>query len=64
MANLAYYTVKLLRKDGLDVELLMQKNPPKGSNPLRFHKFNQKVSFVSFQIKQYKSLSSISINQS
>jgi len=36
MANLAYYTVKLLRKDGLDVELLMQKNPPKGSNPLRF----------------------------
>ncbi len=36
MANLAYSTVKQLRKDGLNVELLMQKNPPKGSNPLLF----------------------------
>ena len=36
MANLAYSNVKLLRKNGLDLELLMQKNPPKGSNPLLF----------------------------
>lgn len=36
MANLGYSSVKQLRKDGLDVDLLMQKNPPKGSNPLLF----------------------------
>ena len=36
MANLAYTSVKQLRKDGFDVELLMEKNPPKGSNPLLF----------------------------
>jgi len=36
MVNLAYTSVKQLRKDGFDVELLMQKNPAKNSNPLLF----------------------------
>ncbi len=36
MANLGYSSVKQLRKDGLNVDLLMQKNPSKGSNPLLF----------------------------
>jgi len=36
MANLAYIVSRQLRKDGLDVDLLMQKDPPKGSDPLLF----------------------------
>jgi len=36
MANLGYVITKQLRKDNLDVELLIEKNPPKTSDPLRF----------------------------
>lgn len=36
MANLGYVIVRQLRKDGIDAELLMEKNPPKGSDPTRF----------------------------
>ncbi len=36
MANLAYVIARQLRKDGINSELLMQENPPKGSDPLLF----------------------------
>lgn len=36
MANLGYVICRHLRKAGLDVELLIERNPPKGSDPLRF----------------------------
>lgn len=36
MANLGYLATRELRKAGMDVELLMEKNPPKGSDPTRF----------------------------
>jgi len=36
MANLAYMISRQLRKDDFDVDLLMQKDPPKGSDPLLF----------------------------
>ena len=34
MANLAYITAKLLRKEDLDIDLLIEKNPPKTSDPI------------------------------
>lgn len=34
MVNLGYFTVKYLREKNIDSELLMEKNPPKTTNPL------------------------------
>ena len=36
MANLGYFYTKLLRSNGIDVKLLMEKNPPPVSDPLNF----------------------------
>ena len=36
LANLGYLATRELRRAGMDVELLMEKNPPKGSDPTRF----------------------------
>jgi len=36
MVNLAYVISRQLRKDGIDSELIMEKNPPKNSDPLLF----------------------------
>ena len=36
MANLAYSNTKLLRENNIESELLMEKNPKKGSDPIRF----------------------------
>lgn len=36
MANLGYVISRQLRKSGINVDLLIEKNPPKGSDPLRF----------------------------
>jgi len=36
MANLGYTITRQLRKNGIEADLLMQKNPPKGSDPIRF----------------------------
>jgi len=36
MANLGYVVSRQLRKDGVNVDLLLEKNPPKGSDPLLF----------------------------
>lgn len=36
MANLGYLAARELRKSGLDVDLLLEKNSPKGSDPKRF----------------------------
>ncbi|CDI06469.1 glycosyltransferase [Candidatus Nitrosotenuis uzonensis] len=50
MANLGYVICRHLRKTGLDVELLIEKNPPKGSDPLRFDPTlnNQYPDWISF----------------
>ncbi|WP_166286069.1 hypothetical protein, partial [Candidatus Nitrosotalea sp. FS] len=36
MANLGYVISRQLRKSGIDADLLLEKNPPKGSDPFRF----------------------------
>ena len=36
MANVGYIICKRLRKTGLDIDLLMQKNPKPTSDPLKF----------------------------
>ncbi len=36
MANLGYVISRQLRKSGIEADLLIEKNPPKGSDPLRF----------------------------
>jgi len=36
MANVGYMICRQLRKDGIDIELLMEKNPPITSDPLNF----------------------------
>ena len=36
MVNLGYIIARQLRKNNLDVDLLMEKNPPKTSDPLKF----------------------------
>lgn len=36
MVNLAYITARQLRKDGIEADLLLEKNPPKTSDPLIF----------------------------
>lgn len=36
VANLGYLNSRELRRHGIDVDLLMEKNPPKGSDPARF----------------------------
>ncbi len=59
MANLGYSSVKQLRKDGLNVDLLMQKNPSKGSNPLLFdpsldNKYPEWVNFFDKSKRSWK----------
>lgn len=36
MANLGYVIARELRKRGIETDLLIEKNPPKGSDPMRF----------------------------
>ena len=53
MANLGYVICRQLKKSGFEVELLMEKNPPKAADPLRFDPMlnNQFPDWISFYDK-------------